>query len=111
MTYFGRLLDKGMTKQRLICMKIVTACCPMAAMNLESGLPRREEPMHRNIVSERLYSAELRDLRRKLPPPARSVGRAATGQSRGASPAGLLLLLLGVWAASWATLIVMAEVT
>ena len=57
--------------------------------------------MDRNVVSERLSSAELR----RLPPTARSVGEAATEQARGASPAGLLLLLLGVWAASWATLV------
>jgi hypothetical protein len=61
--------------------------------------------MDHNIVSERLSSTELRDLQRRLPPPARSAGEAATGQFRGASPSGLLLLLLGFWAASWATLV------
>jgi len=59
--------------------------------------------MDRNIVSEPLYPAEQPDLQRKSP--AWSVGAAARGQASGASPAGLLLLLLGVWAASWATLV------
>jgi hypothetical protein len=90
-------------------MKIVIAAGPAAAMNLGTGLPRREEPMDRNIVSEPLYAAELRNLRRKLPLPARSVSRAATGQSRGPSPAGPLLLLLGSWAASWATLVALSS--
>src|SRR5438128_997722 len=74
-----------------------------SAVKFEPRLARREELMDRNNVSERLCSAERHELlRRRLP--ARSVGGAATGQARGASPAGLLLLLLGVWAASWATL-------
>jgi hypothetical protein len=60
--------------------------------------------MDRNIASERLCSAELRDLQRRLPARS-SLGRAAAEQARRASPAGLLLLLLGVWAASWATLV------
>jgi hypothetical protein len=59
--------------------------------------------MDRNNVPEPLGSAERRNLQRKSP--ARSVGEAAAGPARGASPAMLLVLLLGVWAASWATLV------
>jgi len=53
------------------CHRLLTT----AAMNLGSGLPRREEPMDRNIVSEPLYPAEQPDLQRKSP--AWSVGAAA----------------------------------
>ena len=60
--------------------------------------------MDRKIVSERLCSAELRPIQRRLPPTAWSASEAATEQARG-SPAGLLVLLLGAWAANWGTLV------
>lgn len=59
--------------------------------------------MNHNIVSERACSAELRDLPRRVP--ARSVGGAVGRQAKATSSAGLLLLLLGVWAARGVTLV------
>lgn len=60
--------------------------------------------MDRNFLSGLLYFGEHLGLQRRLPPSARSVYEAAPGRIRRASATRLLLLSLGVWAASWATL-------
>src|SRR5262249_13062704 len=100
---FSTSIRQGVDELTLISMNIVIACWPTAALYLGSKCQAGRSrwiailcQRARILLNCAIFSKNF---------PCRPTALAAAGRAGGASPAGMLLLLLGPWAASWAALV------